>query len=136
MTPDDSKTSGAGLRHPLKVARGLGSAKDGTGHFIAQRVTAIALIFLTVYVVGLVISFAGADFAVVRARVANPWNATLLIAFLITSFWHAKLGLQVIIEDYVHGTWAFLSLQLLSLFVCALAGLASVIAVVRITLGT
>ena len=123
------------LRTPLKRARGLGSAKDGTGHFILQRITAIALVFLSIYVVGLVIWLIGADYAVVRATVAQPCNALLLVAFLVASFWHAKLGMQVIVEDYVHTPWLAAVSQLAVIFVCALAGLASVLAVIRISLG-
>ncbi len=123
------------LRTPLKRARGLGSANDGTHHFIIQRITAIALIFLSIYVVGLVVWLIGADYASVRATVAQPWNAMLLIAFLVASFWHAQLGMQVIIEDYVHTPWLAVVSQLAVIFVCALAGLASVLAVIRISLG-
>lgn len=123
------------LRHPLKTARGLGSAKDGTHHFLVQRVTAIALVFLTLYVVGLVVSLVGADYAAVRARVGHPVNATLLIAFLVANFWHARLGLQVIVEDYVHTAGRYSLLQLLIVFACWIAGLASVLAVVRVMLG-
>ncbi len=123
------------LRTPLKRARGLGSANDGTHHFIIQRITAIALIFLSIYVVGLVVWLIGADYASVRAAVAQPWNAMLLIAFLVASFWHAQLGMQVIIEDYVHTPWLAVVSQLAVIFVCALAGLASVLAVIRISLG-
>ena len=124
------------MRTPLKRARGLGSAKGGTRHFIVQRVTAIALIFLTVYVIGLVISLIGGDYAGVRAAVAHPVNAVLLVAFLIATFWHSQLGMQVIIEDYVHTQWVAMALQLLVIFVCALAALASVLAVIRIAIGT
>jgi len=123
------------LRTPLKRARGLGSAKDGTGHFINQRITAIALVPLTLYVIGLVVWLIGADYTIVRATVAQPWNAILLVAFLVASFWHAKLGLQVIVEDYVHTPWLAAVSQLAVIFVCALAGLASVLAVIRISLG-
>ena len=123
------------LRHPLKRARGLGSAKDGTHHFAIQRITAIALVFLTIYVAWLVLSLVGDDFTTVRATVARPWNATLLVAFLIASFWHAKLGLQVIIEDYVHTPWLAATSQLSVIFVCVLAAIASVLAVIRIALG-
>ena len=123
------------LRNPLKTARGLGSAKDGTHHFVVQRVTAIALIFLAVYVVGLVISWIGDDYAAVRASVAHPCNAVLLVAFLVAMFWHAKLGLQVIIEDYVHTPGLAIASQLAVVFVCVLAALASVLAVIRIALG-
>lgn len=123
------------LRHPLKRARGLGSAKDGTHHFIVQRITAVALVFLTIYVVWLVLSLVGDDYTAVRATVARPWNATLLVAFLVASFWHAKLGLQVIVEDYVHTPWLAATSQLAVIFVCALATIASVLAVIRIALG-
>lgn len=123
------------LRNPLKNARGLGSAKDGTGHFIAQRITAIALVFLALYVLWLVVSLAGHDYGTVRAAVARPFNAVALVAFLIALFWHAQLGLQVIIEDYVHAHGLAIAAQLAVRFVCALAAIASVLAVVRIALG-
>ena len=123
------------LRTPLKTARGLGSAKDGTHHFVLQRITAVALIFLSLYVLGLIISLIGDDYATVRASVANPCNAVLLIAFVVSAFWHAKLGLQVISEDYVHTPWSATVLQLANIFVCVLAALASVLAIVRISLG-
>jgi len=129
------KRTGDHLRHPLKVARGLGSAKDGTGHFIIQRITAIALVFLGLYVVWLLVSGGAADFATARATVGHPFHATLLIAFLVAMFWHTQLGIQVIIEDYVHTAgWAVL-LQLANRFVCILAAIASVLAVIRIALG-
>lgn len=123
------------MRTPLKRARGLGSAKDGTHHFIVQRITAIALVFLSIYVIGLVISLIGGDYAAVRAAVASPFNAVLLVAFLIATFWHAQLGMQVIIEDYIHTPWLAVTSQLLVIFVCILAPLAGVFAVVRIALG-
>lgn len=123
------------LRTPLKRARGLGSAKDGTHHFIVQRITAIALVFLSIYVIGLVISVVGGDYLSVRAAVASPVNAVLLVAFLVATFWHAQLGMQVIIDDYVHTPWLAVTSQLLVIFVCVLAVLASVLAVIRIALG-
>lgn len=123
------------LRTPLKNARGLGSAKDGTHHFVLQRITAVALVFLSVYVVWLILSLVGDDYATVRAAVAHPCNAVLLIAFAIASFWHAKLGLQVIIEDYVHTPGSATVLHLANIFICVLAALASVLAIIRIALG-
>jgi len=123
------------LRSPLKTARGLGSAKDGTHHFIIQRITAIALIFLSLYVIGLVVSLVGGDYAGVRAAVAHPVNAVLLVAFIIATFWHGQLGMQVIIEDYVHTPWLAITSQLAVIFVSVLAALASVLAVIRIALG-
>lgn len=124
----------ARLRNPLKTARGLGSAKDGTHHFIVQRITAVALILLGLYVLGLLIGLAGADYAAVRDAVARPFNAVVLIAFLLAMFWHAQLGLQVVIEDYVHGGVG-IAAQLAVRFTCVLAAIASVLAVIRIALG-
>ena len=135
MSIQNPGKQGPHLRHPLKRARGLGSAKDGTHHFIIQRITAIALVFLSIYTVWLVLSLVGDDYATVRAAVARPWNATLLVAFLVASFWHAKLGMQVIIEDYVHTPWLAATSQLAVIFVCVLAAIASVLAVIRIALG-
>lgn len=123
------------LRNPLKTARGLGSAKDGTHHFVVQRVTAVALIFLSLYAVALVVSLIGHDYEYVRHAVAKPGNAALLIAFLIASFWHMKLGLQVIVEDYVHTPGLAVASQLAVVFVSVIAAIASVLAVIRIALG-
>ena len=124
------------LRNPLKTARGLGSAKDGTHHFIVQRITAVALVVLGLYLLGLLVGLAGgnADYAAARAVVANPFHAVVLIAFLLAMFWHAQLGLQVVIEDYVHGGIA-VAAQLVVRFICVLAAIASVLAVIRIALG-
>ncbi|MCE7031514.1 succinate dehydrogenase, hydrophobic membrane anchor protein [Lysobacter sp. GX 14042] len=129
------KRQGDHLRHPLKVARGLGSAKDGTGHFIIQRITAIALFFLGLYLVGLLVSGGLADFATARGIVGHPLHATLLTAFLVAMFWHTQLGIQVIIEDYVHTPGWAVFLQLANRFICILAAIASVLAVIRIALG-
>ena len=123
------------MRAPLKIARGLGSVKDCTHHFIIQRITAVALLVLSVYFVVLLLSLTGADFASARAAVARPFNAILLIAFLVAMFWHGQLGMQVVIEDYVHTPGLALTCQLIVRFVCFLAALASVFAVLRIALG-
>ena len=123
------------FRHPIKNARGLGSAKDGVHHFIVQRVTAVALLFLSVYFLLLVVSLVGSDHATARAAVAQPWNAVLLIAFIVASIWHGELGLQVVIEDYVHTPWLALTSRLVIKFICVLVALASILAVVRIALG-
>lgn len=123
------------LRNPLKHARGLGSAHSGVPHFVAQRVTAIALVLLSVWLVYLLTRLVGADFAQARALVGHPCNAILLVAFLVAMFWHGKLGMQVVIEDYVHAPVRAMAYQLIVLFVCVFAALASVLAVVRIALG-
>jgi succinate dehydrogenase / fumarate reductase membrane anchor subunit len=122
-------------RTPLKNASGLGSAKEGVGHFVVQRLTAIALIFLSCWFLYFVIGLIGADYVNATAAVAKPWNAVLMVAFLVSTFWHAQLGMQVVIEDYVHSHGLALTAQIAVRFVCILGALASVFAVVRIALG-
>lgn len=123
------------LRHPIKRARGLGSAQSGVGHWWTQRITAAALIVLGLWFLVTILRVAHGDFAAARALVARPWNAVLLIALVITMFWHAVLGLQVVIEDYVHTRWKEVSLLVLVKFLAVLGALASVLAVLRIALG-
>lgn len=120
-----------GLRDPLAVARGLGSAKGGTGHWWVQRVTSAALLLLTPWFFVLVLGLVRAEHYDVQAALARPLNATLMIAWLLSLFWHSQLGLQVVIEDYVHG-WAEWVLQLAARFACAIGAIASVLAVCRI----
>lgn len=124
------------LRTPLKRAHGLGSAKDGTHHFIWQRITAVATGLAALWLLGMLLSLRSADYAVVHGLVADPINAAVLVAFLLGMFWHAKLGLQVIVEDYVHAPLASTVAHLAVLFICALAAIASVLAVLRIALGS
>jgi succinate dehydrogenase / fumarate reductase, membrane anchor subunit len=122
------------MRTPLAQARGLGSAKDGVHHWWMQRLTAIALALLSPWFIWLLLSLIGATHAQARASIANPRAALPLLAFVIALFWHAKLGLQVVIEDYVHTRWKEVSLQVAMTFACALGALASVFAIMRIVL--
>jgi succinate dehydrogenase / fumarate reductase, membrane anchor subunit len=124
------------LRSPLSRARGLGSAKEGVGHWIWQRLTAVALIPLTLWFVLSVIVTAGADYSAMRAWVATPYVAVLLVIYLATLFHHSQLGLQVVIEDYVHTKWVNLSLILLVKFSHVLLAAAGIFAVLKIALGT
>ena len=123
------------LRTPLKRAMGLGSAKDGTGHFMVQRITAIALVLAGAWLIGLLLSLNSTDYVFVRATVRDPLNATVLVAFLIAACGHAKLGLQVVIEDYVHAPLLAGIAHLANIFACALLAVAGVLAVLRIALG-
>lgn len=120
------------FRTPVGRARGLGSAKSGTGHFWWQRVTAVFLAVLAPWILGMLIALVGADHAQVVAALAKPANAIALALFAISLFWHARLGLQVVIEDYFHHRPAEIFLQLLVTFACALGGLASLYAIGRI----
>jgi succinate dehydrogenase / fumarate reductase membrane anchor subunit len=93
------------LRSPLGQARGLGSAKDGLHHWWVQRLTALALIPLTVWFVASLIGLGGADYDTFVAWLARPVNCTLMILFFAAALHHAQLGMQVVLEDYVssHG---------------------------------
>jgi succinate dehydrogenase / fumarate reductase membrane anchor subunit len=124
----------AKFRTPLKRARGLGAAKEGLHHFIVQRLTAVALVPLTLWIVWLALRVLHADYAQARALVHDPINATLLLAFVLAVFWHAQLGIQVVLEDYVHTRWLELTAQVLVKFFCVLGALASAFAIVRIAL--
>jgi len=123
------------LQTPLKRARGLGSAKDGTHHFVVQRITALALVPLALWVIWIALALVRADYAQARAIVHQPCAAILLTAFVIATFWHAQLGLQVVIEDYVNSRWLEITAQLVVKFFCAVGALASVLSIVRIALG-
>jgi succinate dehydrogenase / fumarate reductase membrane anchor subunit len=124
------------LRNPLARARGLGSAKEGVGHWMTQRVTALALVFLTLWLVTISIGMMHSDYAAARVTIAHPWNAVLLIALIVTMFKHAVLGLQVVIEDYVHTRWLEIASLVFIKFIAVLAALSGVLAVLRIALGS
>lgn len=121
-------------RTPLKNVRGLGAAKTGTEHFVHQRLTATALVGLSIWFVIFVLSLLGADYATAVVAVSKPWNAILLVGFLIAMFWHAQIGLQVILEDYIHNSLLALALQTTVKFIAVLGAIVSVFAVARITL--
>lgn len=93
------------LRSPLGRVRGLGSAKDGTAHWWAQRLTAVALVPLLLWFSASIAMMTGADIAAVRAWIANPVVSILLVLLAIAAFHHAQLGLQVVLEDYVQTEW-------------------------------
>ena len=90
------------MRSQLGRARGLGSAKSGLHHWWAQRVTAIALLPLSLYFVLSVLMLAGASRAQMAAFMGEPWNTVLYLCLIAALFYHLSLGLQVVIEDYVH----------------------------------
>lgn len=123
------------LQTPLSRARGLGSAKEGVSHWWTQRVTAIALVPLTLWFVVSLLGVAGADYETAVAWIARPVNAVLLIALLISMFYHAILGLQVIIEDYIHHEGTKVASLLVMKFLLVLLGGFAVLAVLRIAVG-
>ncbi|MBM3485980.1 MAG: succinate dehydrogenase, hydrophobic membrane anchor protein [Alphaproteobacteria bacterium] len=120
------------LRSPLGRVRGLGAAKDGTAHWWAQRITAAALVPLTIWFVASIAAMAGAGHAAVLAWVANPVVAILLILLVIATFHHAQLGMQTVIEDYVHHEGTKVVVLVLVKLAAFALGVAAVFAVVRI----
>lgn len=123
------------MTNPLARARGHGSARDGVHHWLAQRVSAVLLLFLVGWLLYAAIALAGADFATVRAFVAQPLNAALMILLLLSLLYHAMLGLQVVIEDYVHHPATAIVLQFLVRAGAWLGMILGVIHVLKITLG-
>ncbi|MDX1608716.1 MAG: succinate dehydrogenase, hydrophobic membrane anchor protein [Halofilum sp. (in: g-proteobacteria)] len=123
------------LRTPLAEARGLGSAKEGVGHWWHQRLTAVALVPLTLWFGFSVALLGSADYYTVIDWVANPVNAVLLILLLAVGFWHGALGVKEVIEDYVAGEGKKLFLLLAVQLAAVVLALAGIFAVLRIALG-
>jgi len=120
------------FRTPLKVVRGLGSAREGTGHWWSQRVTAIALAPLSLWFLWFLATLPSSDQAVVGAALGHPLNALLMLSFITAMFYHAYLGLQVVIEDYVHPRALEITLMVLIRFGAVLAVLSATIAILRL----
>lgn len=123
------------LQTPLARVRGLGSAKEGSHHWRLQRLTSIALVPLSIWFVVSVVAMAGADYPAIVEWIRSPIVSVLLVLFIITLFYHAQLGVQVVIEDYVHSEWLRITVLVGTQFLLILLGLAAVIAVLRIALG-
>tara|TARA_B100000586_G_scaffold263038_1_gene231971 strand:- start:1569 stop:1964 length:396 start_codon:yes stop_codon:yes gene_type:complete len=129
------KMSDRSLRTPLAKARGLGSAKDGTHHFWVQRLTAVALIPLTVWFALSLASLATAGQAEVVTWMKSPLSATLMLSFIMAGFWHMKLGLQVVIEDYVHTEATKITCLILNNLIAIFLALAAFLSVLKMLLG-
>ena len=123
------------LQSPLARARGLGASKEGLHHWTAQRLTAIALAPLTLWFVFSLVSVTGADYAIVSAWLQNTFNAVLILLFLFALYFHAALGVQVVIEDYIESKWQKIVSLVMVRFLAWFAGLASVLAVLKVYLG-
>jgi succinate dehydrogenase / fumarate reductase membrane anchor subunit len=123
------------LRTPLARVRGLGSAKEGVGHFIALRVTSIALAILGPwFVISIALTLRGGyDGAI--AWLTNPVNAVGTLLFALTSIHHMHLGMQVIVEDYIHKHGTKAALLILNAFVCVVLASATAFAVLKINFG-
>jgi len=123
------------MRTPLGRVRGLGSAKSGTHDFWLQRLTAIASVPLTLAGLALIISLTGRSYSGVKQILASPLVAVLLMLFVIANVTHMKIGIQVVIEDYVHDKNQKLTLVMLNNFFSWAVGLACVFAILKISFG-
>ena len=123
------------LRTPLARARGLGSARAGVHHWWAQRLTAIALIPLVVWFAVSLVMMSGAEYEVVRAWIGSPVVMVLLILTIAVGLHHAQLGIQVVIEDYVHSDGWKLALIVAVRFLAVFFGLAAIVAILSIGFG-
>ncbi len=123
------------LRSPLARARGLGAAHSGTHHWWIQRLTSIALVPLVLWLAFSFVSLATADHAAATAWLRAPVNAVLMLALIGILFQHMQLGLQVVIEDYVHGHGSKLAALVAVKYGTALLAIAAIFAVFKIAFG-
>ncbi len=122
------------LRHPLARVKGLGPSGEGSHHWWLQRLTALALIPLSIWFVFAVLGHIGDSHADILAWVSNPGVALMILLYLVFMFFHAQLGLQVVIEDYVHSEGLKLGVLLVMKAVLLLAAAGSIFAVLRVAI--
>jgi succinate dehydrogenase / fumarate reductase membrane anchor subunit len=122
------------LRSPLGRVLGHGAAKEGVHHWWVQRLTSIALIPLTVWFVISLLAMPSFEYETVRSWASQSWTALLLVLFIAIATWHSKLGVQVVVEDYVHGGLKTLSL-IFSTFAHTLVAAAAIFAVLKVAFG-
>jgi succinate dehydrogenase / fumarate reductase membrane anchor subunit len=134
MSADTSKPA-TSVRTPLARVRGLGSAKSGTSDFFRQRVTAVAMVLLFVPVIVVILSLLGRNQAGAAQILGSPLVAVIMILFIIASVWHMKIGMQVVLEDYVNDEKIKLATIIANNFFCAAVGLASIYAIIKLSSG-
>ncbi|MGO4447911.1 succinate dehydrogenase, hydrophobic membrane anchor protein [Phyllobacterium sp. TAF24] len=123
------------MRTPLKKVRGLGSAHEGTDHFWRQRLTSVANIPLLLFFIGLIVYLHGASFAETRAALSHPLIALVLLMVIISGLVHMRLGMQVIIEDYVTSEGKKIACLMLNTFFTLVVGVACVFAIIKLSFG-
>ncbi len=123
------------LQTDLARVRGLGSAKEGTGHWWAQRLTAVALVPLGIWFVFAAVSLAGANLGEFRAWLTAPYNLILMVLLVGVLFHHMQLGMQVVFEDYIHNERSKTVVLILNKFVAVILGVSCIIALLRVAFG-
>ncbi len=123
------------MRTPYKQTEGLGSAKSGTGHFWQQRMTAVANIPLVLFLAYFLIRHLGAARGEIVASLQNPFTAIFLVLALVSILWHMRLGMQTVIEDYVHGHGLRLACLMLNGFFTTALGVAAFYAIFKMSFG-
>ncbi len=124
------------LRSPLARVRGLGAAGSGVQHWWVQRVTAIALVPLCIWLVVSLLALPSLDFVTLVSWMAGTWTASLLVLLVLTASWHSSLGIQVVLEDYVHDHGMKAVSLVLSSFIHVVIAVAGSFAVLRIAFGS
>jgi len=123
------------LRSPLGLALGSGSAKAGTEHWWAQRVTAVALLILGSWFLYSIMRLDSYSHAAMLGWAVRPWNGVMLLLLGLTLAWHSALGVQVVLEDYVHGPFIKVVSLMLNRFAHVFLAIALVVAVLKLVLG-
>ena len=124
------------MRTPLSRVRGLGSAKTGTRDFWIQRLTAAANVPLALFLITSLVALTGADYATVRSYLGNPLVAIPMLLLVLSGTWHMRIGMQVILEDYIHKEGPKVALLALNNFFTAAITIAGVFAVLKIAIQT
>lgn len=124
------------LQSPLGKVRGLGAAGNGAHHWWVQRLTSVALVPLAVWLLVSLMTLPSLDFVTVVSWMGGTWTASLLLLFVLTASWHSRLGIQVIIEDYVHDQGLKVVSLVLSGFIHAVLAVVGVFSILRIAFGS
>ena len=124
------------METPLARVRGLGSAREGGHHWWIERLTSVSTLLLFIWLLVSLLRLPAVDYRTVNEWLESPLAAVPMLLLILSTFWHLKLGMQVVIEDYVHVRWLEVTLQVLVTLACALAALASLYALIHIAVTT